>query len=202
MTAPLPPLPPVPGLDDADARPGGRDMLDILTDEHRAIEDLYARLASTVDESEMGSLTSVLTATLTRHLSAEEQYLFPTVASVLADGEPRAHAEVGADQDMLHALRELESGPATDRGGIERVAAGLRRHIRDCEEDLFPRLREALEDADLIRLGNRVEIAAEAAPTRPHPATPATPPWNKVVEPAVGVVDKVRDALTGRTTRE
>jgi hypothetical protein len=53
---------------------------------------------------------------------------------------------------------------------------------------------------DLIRVGNRFETAAEAAPTRPHPATPSSPPWNKVVDPAVAVVDKLRDAVTRRTT--
>ncbi|HEY2670701.1 MAG TPA: hemerythrin domain-containing protein [Rugosimonospora sp.] len=201
MNSPLPPLPPVPGVDESDARPGGRGMLDTLTDEHRAIEDLYARLATTLDEREMASLTSVLTATLTRHLSAEEQYLFPTVAASLPDGARRAEAEVGADVAMLHALRELESGPATDRGGIERVDEALRGHIRRCEDELFPALRAVCSDVELIRLGNRVEIAEDAAPTRPHPATPATPPWNKVVEPALGVVDKVRDALTRRSTR-
>ena len=56
-------------------------------------------------------------------------------------------------------------------------------------------------DAELIRLGNRWVIAEEAAPTRPHPGTPATPPWNRIVEPAVGVVDKLRDAVTGRRTQ-
>jgi hemerythrin-like domain-containing protein len=176
-------------------------MLDILVDEHRAIEDLYGQLAEAVDDPELGRLTSVLAATLTRHLSAEEQYLFPTVAAVLPDGARRSRDEVSADQAMLHALRQLESGPAADLSGIGTVEVGLRRHIRDCEEDLFPALRAVLSDEELIRLGNRVEIAAEAAPTRPHPATPATPPWNKVVEPAVGMVDKLRDALTRRSTR-
>lgn len=201
MNSPLPPLPPVPGVDESDALPGGRGMLDTLTDEHREIEDLYARLAAAVDEPELASLTSVLTATLTRHLSAEEQYLFPTVAAALPDGARRAGTEVDADVALLHALRELESGPATDRGGIDLVGESLRGHVRRCEHDLFPGLRAVLSDADLIRLGNRVEIAEDAAPTRPHPATPATPPWNKVVEPAMGVVDKVRDVVTGRRTR-
>jgi hypothetical protein len=53
---------------------------------------------------------------------------------------------------------------------------------------------------DLIRVGNRVELAEEAAPTRPHPATPSSPPWNKIVDPAVAVVDKLRDVVTRRTT--
>jgi hypothetical protein len=45
-----------------------------------------------------------------------------------------------------------------------------------------------------------VEAAEEAAPTRPHPGTPATPPWNKIVDPAVAVADKVRDVVGRRTT--
>lgn len=198
--APLPPLPPVPGVDDADLCPGGTSMLDILDAEHAQLTDLYARLSSTMDEAALGSLTSALVAALTRHLSAEEQYLFPTVAAVLPDGARLAQSEVVADQAMLHALRRLEDGAATDLRGLEEVDPALHLHVRRCEETLFPRLREALSEADLIRLGNRVVIAEEAAPTRPHPGTPATPPWNKVVDPAIAVLDKLRDAVGRRAT--
>jgi hypothetical protein len=176
-------------------------MLDILVAEHARLTDMYRRLASTMDDAELGSLTSTLVATLSRHLSAEEQYLFPTVAAVLPDGRRLAEAEIVADQAMLHALRRLEDGPATDLRGLEEVDPALHLHVKRCEETLFPGLREALSDAELIRLGNRVAIAEEAAPTRPHPGTPATPPWNKVVDPAVGVVDRVRDVVGRRTTQ-
>jgi hypothetical protein len=198
---PLPPLPPVPGVTNADLRPGGTTILDVLDTEHALLTDLNRRLASTMDDAELGSLTSALVATLSRHLSAEEQYLFPTVAAVLPDGRRLAEAEVVADQAMLHALRRLEGGPATDLRGLEEVDAALRLHVKRCDQTLFPRLREVLTEGELIRLGNRVLIAQEAAPTRPHPGTPATPPWNKVVDPAVGVVDRVRDLMHRRTTR-
>jgi hypothetical protein len=153
-----------------------------------------------MDEARLGALTSALVATLTRHLSAEEQYLFPTVAAVLPGGPRLAETEVAADQAMLHALRRLEDGPATDLRGLEEVDPALHLHVRRCDQTLFPRLREALTEADLIRLGNRVLIAQEAAPTRPHPGTPATPPWNKVVDPMVGVLDRLRDAVGRRAT--
>ena len=65
-------------------------------------------------------------------------------------------------------------------------------------EDQFTFSKVPIED--LIRVGNRIELAEEAAPTRPHPGTPSTPPWNKIVDPAVAVVDKVRDVVTRRTT--
>ncbi len=197
---PLPPLPSVPGADDADLRPGGGSMLDILGAEHARLTDLYRRLASTMDEDRLASLTGALVATLTRHMSAEEQYLFPTVAAVLPDGPRLAEAEVVADQAMRHALRRLEKGPASDLRGLEEVDPALHLHVKRCEERLFPGLREALTEAELIRLGNRVVVAEEAAPTRPHPGTPATPPWNRVVDPAVGVVDRLCDVVQRRTT--
>ena len=202
--APLPPLPPMFGADESEARPGGRSILAILGEQHRQLTDLYALLAAAApggDDARLGTLTNVLIATLTRHLSAEEQYLYPTVRAVLPDGGRLAAIEVEADEAIAYALQRLAAGPPTDLRGLEEVEPALRLHIRRCEQRLFPRLREALAEAELIRLGNRVEIAEEAAPTRPHPGTPFTPPWNKLVEPVVGVVDKVRDVAAGRATR-
>ncbi|MBX6721770.1 MAG: hemerythrin domain-containing protein, partial [Dactylosporangium sp.] len=54
--------------------------------------------------------------------------------------------------------------------------------------------------ADLVRLGNRILVAEEAAPTRPPPRAPDRPPWNKLVDPVLGVADKLRDVLTRRVT--
>ncbi len=76
----------------------------------------------------------------------------------------------------------------------------MHRHVDADRGELFPLLMQMVPADDMIRLGNRVETAQEAAPTRPHPSTPVTPPWNKVVDPLVGVVDKLRDVATGRTT--
>jgi hypothetical protein len=74
------------------------------------------------------------------------------------------------------------------------------RHVRRAVR-VFPRLRTACGANTLIRLGNRVTIAQEAAPTRPHPSNPRTAPANKLADPAVAVLDKLRDALTRRPTR-
>jgi hypothetical protein len=119
---------------------------------------------------------------------------------VLPDGDRLADREVGADQAIQYALRRLSAGPPADVRGLEEVEPALRLHIRRLEREVFPPLRAVLDETELIRLGNRARIAEEAAPTRPHPGTPSTPPWNKVVDPLVGVVDKVRDVATRRVT--
>ncbi|WP_346123399.1 hemerythrin domain-containing protein [Micromonospora coerulea] len=195
MTVPLPPLPPA--ADDA-YRPGGRSVAELVDREHRQLCDL----ADEVMDPELAperrrEVVDVLTATVSRHLSAEEQYLFPAArAAVPASGE-LVDREIEADAALLTALKGL-SGP--DDPALAEVADRVRRHVVRVAALVTP-LREVATDADLIRLGNRWQIAEEAAPTRPHPGTPATPPWNKIVEPAVGVVDKLRDAVTGRRTQ-
>lgn len=206
MTAvPLPPLPPDPPGGAADSyRPAGRNMVDLLAEDHRRIDTLCAELVDGAGgPARRRRVAEVLTATVTRHLSAEEQYLYPTVRVALPDGPALADREIAADITLLATLKELTGTALEDPAYArltEQVAVQLHRHAAAVAADLFPPLRQIASDADLIRLGNRLEVAAEAAPTRPHPGAPATPPWNRVVEPALGMVDKVRDAVTGRRT--
>ncbi|SCG75193.1 hemerythrin domain-containing protein [Micromonospora coxensis] len=194
MSVPLPPLPPA--ADDA-YRPGGRSVADLADTEHRQLLGLAGRLDDPeLDGERRREVVEVLTAAVSRHLSAEEQYLLPAVRSALPEAADRVEEVLAADAALLTALKAL-TGPQDDT--LAEVVQRVRRHV-DEVRTLTARLREVTSDAELIRLGNRWEIAEEAAPTRPHPGTPASPPWNRVVEPALGVVDKVRDAVTGRRT--
>ncbi|MEU5725269.1 hemerythrin domain-containing protein [Micromonospora sp. NPDC047738] len=195
MTVPLPPLPPA--ADDV-YRPGGRSLIDLVAREHTALLGLAGQVTDPdLPAERRREVLDVLTAVVSRHLSAEEQYLFPAARAAVPAGAELVDREIEADAGLLTALREL-SGP--DDPALAEVADRVRRHV-DRVAALVAPLREVATDAELIRLGNRWEIAEEAAPTRPHPGTPATPPWNKLVEPAVGVLDKVRDAVTGRRTQ-
>lgn len=194
MTVPLPPLPPA--ADDA-YRPGGRSLADIVDREHRALLGLAEQVTDAgLPAERRREVLDVLTAAVSRHLSAEEQYLFPAARAAVPQSAELVDREIEADAALLTALKGL-SGP--DEAALADVADRVARHVSRVAALVAP-LREVATDAELIRLGNRWEIAEEAAPTRPHPGTPATPPWNKIVEPAVGVLDKVRDAVTGRRT--
>ncbi|GAA4971760.1 hemerythrin domain-containing protein [Actinoplanes utahensis] len=182
----LPPLPPVGGAT------SGRSIVDVVAEQHREILSLTGRLRTAPADPR---LASVLVATISRHLCAEEQYLYPAVRAAVPGGDRIAERELAEDQALLERLGDLEHG-----GDPAPVAEAIRRHVAADAEELLPLLQQMASAEDLIRLGNRFETAKEAAPTRPHPATPATPPWNKVVDPLIGVVDKVRDMVTSRAT--
>jgi hypothetical protein len=192
--SPLPPLPPVPGVTDEELQPAGRSMIELLEEDHAALERLCVRAADEPKASD------VLVATLARHLSAEEQYLYPALHVVLPEGPALAERELAADAELLVALRRLHIN--ADRSALQTVTEHVRGHTHRTAAEVFPALREHCTDSQLVRLGNRVEIARSAAPTRPHPGTPSTPPLNKLVDPAIAVVDKVADALSRRTTWE
>ncbi|OJF12447.1 hemerythrin domain-containing protein [Couchioplanes caeruleus] len=196
MSVHLPPLPPVGG------ESTGPNVADVVSREHRELLALCDELIS--DGTAAGrrrALAQVVSAALSRHLSAEEQYVYPAVRAAVPDGDQLVIREIAEDRALLESLRLLEAaGDGERRERARDVERRLRRHADAAAGELLPLLQRMASAEELIRLGNRVELAEEAAPTRPHPGTPATPPWNKVVDPAVAIVDKVRDVAGGRTT--
>jgi hypothetical protein len=56
----------------------------------------------------------------------------------------------------------------------------------------------AADAADAEELGEKVAAAIQHGPTRPHPHTPPDPSVLKAAGPVVALVDKLRDAVTGR----
>jgi Hemerythrin HHE cation binding domain len=190
----LPPLPPVGG------ETTGRNVVDVIAEQHAELLELCARLTG---DAERRRVAQVVIATLSRHLSGEEQYLYPAVRLAVPDGDALADRELAEDHELLLILQRLDrcrpDDPEFDAAAAE-VAAAVRRHVDADAEELLPMLRLMAPIEDLIRVGNRLELAEEAAPTRPHPATPSTPPWNKVVDPVVALADKARDVVGRRST--
>ncbi|WP_416905069.1 hemerythrin domain-containing protein [Micromonospora echinospora] len=192
MSVSLPPLPPAEG--EEGYRPGGRSVVDVVGEEHRRLTALVEELADpATDADRRRAVADVFAAQVSRHLSGEEQYLYPALRDALPDGAELADRDVETDTALRRAVQ------AADPEHVAAVHRSWRQHVAAVEPALH-RLRGAATEEELIRLGNRFAIAEEAAPTRPHPGTPTTPPWNRIVEPAVGVVDKIRDAVTGRRT--
>lgn len=191
---------------------GGRSIADVLADEHERLETLLADAVATAEAVGSGDqektrgrdVADAFVASLTRHLSSEEQELYPATRSALPNGDRVIDTEIEADRAILRTLASVHSTDPADPSfpaHLRRAQLQLRQHIETAHEQIHPEVRRQLSREDQIRLGNRVDIVQEAAPTRPHPETPSTPPLNKVVDPALGTIDKVRDILSGRKTR-
>ncbi|MBV1852369.1 hemerythrin domain-containing protein [Catellatospora tritici] len=206
MTTDLPPLPPLSADAEENYQPAGQSIVDLLAEEHRQITKLSAELAveaASASPSRRKQVADVVTAVVSRHLAAEEQYLLPAVRKHLPDGDDLVSRELAEDGAIRQVLQTLQAVPPEDdkfqQLALE-VDQHLRRHKHTADRRIHGRLSQAATDEELIRLGNRAAIAEEAATTRPHPAAPTTPPWNRLTDPLLGATDKVRDVLSGRST--
>ncbi|MFD7702901.1 hypothetical protein [Streptomyces caelestis] len=77
----------------------------------------------------------------------------------------------------------------------------VRQDVRDEEEALRPRLRDAFDDRAPRRIGAAWEAVRATAPTRPHPGVPRRPPGNALRGVPLSVLDRLRDLAPGTGPR-
>ncbi|KUJ68271.1 hemerythrin [Streptomyces albus subsp. albus] len=180
----------------------GGNVIQELTADHREVEELFARIeAMPAGSQERRQLADQLTMELVRHSVAEEEYLYPAVRRNVDDGDDMADKEIADHSEVERMLKQLEGrDPGDSRFDtlISQLKSSVTAHVSDEENRLFPLLADACSAQHLDELGERVRRAKQTAPTRPHPSAPDTPPANKLLAPGAGMVDRVRDMLTGR----
>ncbi|MFF8031522.1 MULTISPECIES: hemerythrin domain-containing protein [unclassified Streptomyces] len=133
------------------------------------------------------------------HAFAEEAVLWPLLRRLDPDGEDlttRVEEEHQAINDLL-ARVEKDDGDPRRQEWIEEAFRLVRQDIRDEEDELLPRLREALDDRRLRRVGAAWEAVRRTAPTHPHPAVPRRPPGNAVAGVPLSAFDRLRDLMPG-----
>ena len=182
---------------------GDQDVVDILTTDHHEVLDLLGQIPG-ADPGQRRDLADTVIAELMRHSVAEEMHVYPAMRDHLPDGESRVQHDIEEHQQLVEVMKELEGHDAADARFLEtlgRLEVVLRDHVPDEESDQFPQLRARLSREQLVEMGMKVEAAKKAAPTRPHPSAPHSELFHKTLGPGVGLVDRLRDALTGRSNR-
>jgi hemerythrin superfamily protein len=180
----------------------GGNVIDELVTDHREVEEIFGRIdALPPGDKDRKTYADQATIELVRHSVAEEAYVYPAVREHVTGGDALADKEIEDHSRAEQIMKDLESCEAGDAEFdrlIGMLMSQIREHVADEEENLFPRLRAACPPDTLNNLGDQVRQAKKMAPTRPHPSAPDKPPANKLLAPGVGLVDRMRDALTGR----
>ncbi|MBC9729850.1 hemerythrin domain-containing protein [Streptomyces sp. TRM68367] len=180
----------------------GGNVIDELVTDHREVEEIFGRIeALPPSDKNRKVYADQATMELVRHSVAEEAYLYPAVREHVANGDALADKEIDDHSRAERLMKDLD-GCQADDPDFDRLLGMLmneiRSHVADEEENLFPRLRQACPTDALDQLGDKVRQAKKMAPTRPHPSAPSKPPANKLLAPGAGLVDRLRDAFTGR----
>jgi hemerythrin superfamily protein len=181
----------------------GEDVIDVLVSDHREVTALIGNIWSVTDPMIRRDLTDTAISELVRHAVAEEMYVYPAMRKYLEDGEKAVEHDVEEHKQLERVMKQLEavdvSGPEFD-ASLRELETVLADHVQDEESEQFPELRRRVPQEELTELAGKVETAKKLAPTRPHPGAPNSELFHKLVGPGVGLVDRLRDKLTGRVT--
>jgi hemerythrin superfamily protein len=183
-----------------------RDVIDVLTHDHREVEQMFAeleRLSGTADDVEQQrrrTLVDSVIIELVRHSVAEEAEVYPRVKEKVSaeEAEHAKHEHAEAEQTM----KRLENLDADDSAFDEQLATlmrEIREHVAEEESQMFPHMRTIFSEAELVEMAEKVERVKKMAPTRPHPSAPDEPPGDKLLGPIAGLFDRMRDAVSGRS---
>ena len=185
------------------AQQGGTDVVSVLMKDHREVEAHFQDLEKLPpsDHEWRRELTEKAITELVRHSVAEEAYLYPAAREKLPDGDKIADHDIEEHAEAERTMKELERTDASDpryTALLEKLMSEIRHHVHEEETELFPMLERHADAQELQELGRKVENMKKVAPTRPHPSAPDKPPADKLLAPVVGLVDRLRDAFSGR----
>jgi hemerythrin superfamily protein len=181
-----------------------QDLIGVIVADHRAIQAAFEELQSgTGEPRRRRELADHVITELVRHSVGEEQYLYPVARKALRDGEQIVDHDLEEHAEAEQLMKQLEGLAPTSpefEELVEKLVADLSHHLREEERDLLPRLQGACDHKELVELGEKFERARRMAPTRPHPSVPDKPPANKLLAPGAGLIDRLRDALSGHSS--
>jgi hemerythrin superfamily protein len=184
-----------------------KDVIEILEQDHREVEEMFAELeslrgASTEEEqARRKAVTEQVTIELVRHSVAEEVLVYPRVEDkVSAEEAEHAREEHAEAEETLHRLEKLDADDPAFDDELATLMAEIRHHIADEEGEMFAHMRQVIGADELRTLGARVEAFKKVAPTRPHPNVPNEPLPRMAAGPAASLFDRMRDLATGRGT--
>lgn len=175
------------------------NALQVLKNDHRTVEDLFKQFEKLGPKAHKSrqNLVKRITQELSVHASIEETVFYPAVREALAKADDLVLEALEEHHVVKVSLAELHNMPPDHERYAAKVTVLMemvRHHVKEEENELFPKVRAAMGRAELDELGDELMAAKAGAPTRPHPGAPDTPPGNVLAAAVSLPFDAARSA--------
>jgi hemerythrin-like domain-containing protein len=139
------------------------DPIALLKKDHREVEVMLKALATSKLGARRQATVKKLDAALMLHMSIEEADIYPLVAKRVGEGEAE---EAGIEHQLVRAgvsnLEELVGEPGFG-AALAMLTAGIKHHVKEEEQEVFPELKRTLDRGELAGLGDKVAEAKKAS---------------------------------------
>jgi hemerythrin superfamily protein len=183
------------------------DAIALLKADHKTVETLFRKFEQAGRNARKlkRRLVAKIVRELAVHSAIEEQVFYPAVRSKGGQLQEMILLALEEHHVAKWLLKELEDLPAEAERFEAKVLVlmeNIRTHVAEEERELFPQVRKAFTPAELKAMAQALVLAKRAAPTRPHPRAPDTPPGNLVAGTMSAVLDMGKDAVRALRRRK
>jgi len=139
------------------------DVIKMLEQDHREVEDLFAKAESTSGAAKQQVVTKIASE-LTIHAQVEEDYVYPAMREAgLGDLVKEAEQEHAKVKDLVAQLESLDGTTGDVDPVLTQLKSDVEHHVKEEETEALPKFRDAIDQATLQALAEQVRVAKEAA---------------------------------------
>ncbi len=131
------------------------DVLTMLENDHRLVEQMLEQLGETEEGPERDQLVAKLAQSLELHMQFEEQQIYPLLQRLDGEMVEEAETEHTLARDGLSKLGSLAHEPGFG-AVVDMLKGGISHHVTDEEDEAFPKLRSNIDSDELAQLGARL----------------------------------------------
>jgi hemerythrin superfamily protein len=176
-----------------------QDVVTFLKAQHQQIKALFAEVSNSSGKEREENFTT-LRRLLAVHETAEEEVVHPRARKEIADGEEVVGARLEEEHEAkqtLSALEQLDVNSSEFETKFAAFQQDVIAHAEAEEQQEFGQLAAEVDDDQLQRMRNAVELAEKTAPTRPHPGVESQGA-NLMAGPFATMLDRARDLISGK----
>jgi iron-sulfur cluster repair protein YtfE (RIC family) len=139
------------------------DVIKLLEQDHREVEDLFAKAESTSGAAKQQVVTKIASE-LTIHAQVEEDYVYPAMREAgLGDLVQEAEQEHAKVKELVAQLESLDGTTGDVDPVLMQLKNDVEHHVKEEETEAFPKFRDAADQTTLQSLAEQVSAAKEAA---------------------------------------
>jgi iron-sulfur cluster repair protein YtfE (RIC family) len=152
------------------------DAIQFLKQEHQTAKAAFENVLKAAPETR-GQLWTTLQPELEAHEQIEDAHLYEPVSRdagktdpKLADWRKKHQNEVDKVEGLIKDMGKLDPEDASWLTKLKAVHASLESHIREEEQDIFPRISKVWDEKRLTQAGTEMKDmkAKKLKPTRTH----------------------------------
>lgn len=141
------------------------DAIQVLTDDHDKVRDLFEQFEQAKesdDEQTMRSLQQKIFSELETHTRIEEDIFYPAVRELDVDELTETIDESLQEHHVVNVLMREIADVSTVETFVAKMTVlieNVEHHADEEEEEMFPKVRQHMSEADLETLGKELEAA-------------------------------------------